>query len=44
MRNNDYQTIRKIVEYCDTIESLLEEYQGGWEEFQRRVSFQLCII
>ncbi len=48
MRNDDYQTIRKIVEYCETIESLLEEYQGGWEEFQRRASFQLscsmCII
>lgn len=27
MRNDDYQTIRKIVEYCDTIESLLKEYQ-----------------
>lgn len=48
MKNNDYNTLKKIIEYCDLIDKLLDEYNHDFFTFQSSKSFQLstsmCIV
>ena len=48
MKNRDITTIEKIIEYCDLVNSLIEEYGEDFMVFQSKKSFQLstsmCII
>ncbi|WP_458454954.1 HepT-like ribonuclease domain-containing protein [Methanobrevibacter sp.] len=48
MKNNDILYIQKIIEYCDIVDSLLEEYERDYVVFQSSKSFQLstsmCIV
>jgi len=48
MKNNDSFYIEKIIDYCNIIESLLNEYDNDYAVFQSSLSFQLstsmCII
>lgn len=48
MKNNDILYIQKIIEYCDIVDSLLDEYERDYAVFQSSKSFQLstsmCIV
>ncbi len=48
MKNNDIPIIQKIIEYCDIVDILLDEYERDYQLFQSSKSFQLstsmCII
>ncbi len=48
MKNNDIKHIQKIVEYCNIVDSLLDEYERDYLIFQSSQSFQLstsmCIV
>lgn len=41
MKNNDILYIQKIIEYCDIVDSLLDEYERDYAVFQSSKSFQL---
>lgn len=34
MKNNDILYIQKIIEYCDIVDSLLDEYERDYAVFQ----------
>ena len=48
MKNNDIQYVKKIIEYCDIADNLLDEYERDYLLFQTSQSFQLstsmCIV
>lgn len=48
MKDNDVLYIKKIIEYCDIADSLLDEYERDYLVFQSSKSFQLstsmCIV
>ncbi len=48
MKNRDSIYVEKIIEYCDIVDELLEEYGRDFLIFQSTISFQLsvsmCII
>ena len=43
MKNKDKYHIQKIIEYCDIIDQLLDEYERDYTIFQSSLSFQLSI-
>lgn len=48
MRNEDILIIRKIVKYCNDINSLMERFNSDFEKYKTDISFQyacnMCII
>ncbi|MBR3156339.1 MAG: DUF86 domain-containing protein [Methanobrevibacter sp.] len=48
MKNKDIQYVKKIIEYCDIADNLLDEYERDYLLFQTSQSFQLstsmCIV
>lgn len=44
MKNNDIHTIQKIIEYCDIVDILLDEYERDYQLFQSSKSFQLLQV
>ena len=48
MKNRDSSYVKKIIDYCDIVDGLLDEYGNDFLIFQSTISFQLsvsmCII
>ncbi|MBQ9025240.1 MAG: hypothetical protein IJ104_02505 [Methanobrevibacter sp.] len=47
MKNNDISHVKKIIEYCDIVDSLLEEYGRDYLVFQSSNLFnylQACVL
>ena len=48
MKNNDYQTIQKIIRYCDDVATILNRHEVDFAKFENDVEFEyacnMCII
>ena len=48
MKNEDIQTLHKVIGYCQDIENLMQEYNYSFEAYRTKISFQyscnMCII
>ena len=48
MRNKDIQVLKKIISYCEDINSLLRQYNISYDSYRTDISFQyscnMCII
>ena len=48
MKNKNIETLKKIIGYCDDVQSLMEKYNSSYEQYESDISFQyscnMCII
>ena len=48
MKNKDIQVLKKIISYCEDINSLLNKYNTSYDNYRTDISFQyscnMCII
>lgn len=40
MKNKDVETLKKIIGYCDDVETLMNKYNSNFEQYKMDISFQ----